>query len=317
MSFTEIEALLASAFPPLTPSRLNGMRGPWSLPPESGGGPRVGIAVDDNWASLQIHAKHTRARSALDVLSGQSAWRGGVKHVESQLRAILRADVPLLVNTAAGRAWVVRQLRASYEGMLIAAGQEARPVLSPRDSGTLEDPELLALACTAGGWSAAIKPDGMVRIDLQIRAAQRSVMIQAGDAGIRVSVALAAGAAARASAPCRAAAGHFLMRASAALRWARAFASRENGQLDSLGFECFMAAPADEQALLLAVDALIAACELFGREVEALLDYPEIAARYTEFVPGIGREAEDSSTSSGAAAPPAALPSHAAHAALV
>ena len=314
MSCAEIEALLARAFPPLTPSRLNGKRGPWSLPPGSGGGPRVSIAVDNNWASLQIHAKRARSVSALDVLSGQPAWRGGVKHVQSQLGAILRADVPLLVNTVAGRAWVVRQLRASYEGMLIAAGQEARPVLSPRDSGTLEDPELMALACTAGGWSAAVKPDGTVRIDLQIRAAQRSVMIQAGDAGIRVWVALAAGAAAPASAACRAAAGHFLMRASAALRWARSFASREDGP-DSLGFECFMAAPADEQALLLAVDTLIAACELFGREVETLLDYPEIAARYTEFVPGIGREAEDGSTS-GAAAPRAASPSPAAHAAL-
>jgi hypothetical protein len=294
MSCTEIEALLARAFPPLTPSRLNGNRGPWSLPPGSGGAPRVGITVDDNWASLQIHAKH----------------------FESRLRSIVRADVPLLVNTVAGRAWVVRQLRASYEGMLIAAGQEARPVSSPRDSGTLEDPELLALACRAGGWSAAVKPDGTIRIDLQIRAAQRSVMIQASDAGIRVWVTLAPGAAARASAPCRTAASHFLMRASAALRWARAFASSENGLLNSVGFECFVAAPAYEQALLRAVDTLIAACELFGCEVEALLEHPDIAARYTEFACGFGREAEDGSRSPDAVAPRAASASHAAHAAL-
>jgi hypothetical protein len=77
-----------------------------------------------------------------------------------------------------------------------------------------------------------------------------------------------------------------------------------------------VAAPAYEQALLRAVDTLIAACELFGCEVEALLEHPEIAARYVEFAPRIGREAEDGSISSGAAAPRAVSPSHAAHAAL-
>ena len=42
----------------------------------------------------------------------------------------------------------------------------------------------------------------------------------------------------------------------------------------------------------MAVDTLLAACELFGREAEVLLEHPDIAARYTECVPEIAREPE-------------------------
>jgi hypothetical protein len=312
----EIEGLLASAFPSLTLALPNGVRGPWVLPLLSDRGSRLRIAVDDNWASLQLQAQHARASAALEAVAAQSAWPGGVKHSALQPPARLRADIPLLVNTAAGRDWVVQQLRLSSASMLIAAGLDAHPEASSEVGGPLPEAELLAFACTAGGWNAAVKADGTVRIDVPIRGALRSVMLQAGEAGIRTSVALAAGALAGASAPCRAAAGHFLLRASAALRWARAFARGENAALDAVGFECLIAAPPDEQALLMAVDTLTAACELFGREVEVLLEHAEIADRYTERMPGFDREAEDDCLSTGVAALHAASPSRAAHAAL-
>lgn len=312
MDPTDIEGLLAAAIAPPAPLRPNGRRGPWQLPMRSGDVPSVGLALEGNWASLHLNTKHLRPPAALDLLLTQAAWPGGVKHVDGPA---LRADVPLLVQTAAGRDWVVRQLRASLAGMRVAARQAGSPAASPRESAVPADPELIVLACAAGGWHAEAKPDGTVCIDLQIRGAHRAVLLRAADAAIRVSVDLAAGAVARAIEPCRAAAGAFLLRASAALRWARAFASHENGQLDRTGFECCVAAPHDQQALLLAVDAVIAGCELFGREAEVLLEHPDIAVRYSAREPDVDREAEiDSSSIGGAALLAAPLP-HAAHAA--
>lgn len=317
MSPTEFEALLVDALPGLARSRKSDKRRPWLLPLGTDEHAEVQIAIDADWASLRTTAEWVPPRLGLDVLRAQSAWPGTVKCVELQPLSILRADVPLLSNTAAGRVWIVRQLRPIPAGLLAAASGAEQPALSlQQEAGSAQDPELLALACTAAGWSTAVKPDGTVRIDLQVRGAPRSILLQADSTGVRASVALATDTCSRASPVCIEAAATLLIRASAALRWARAFARQENGQLAGIGFECFIAAPHDDQALLLAIDSLIAACELFGREAEVLLEHPEIASLYLRFVPGSDHAAEVDVPINGRPARRVTRLSHAAHAAL-
>ncbi|MCC6472406.1 MAG: hypothetical protein IT514_01555 [Burkholderiales bacterium] len=315
MNPVELDALLARAFPGSVPERLDGERGPRSLR-DAAAGACTGIAFGNELACLEIAGCRTPAAPALEIVARQSAWPGGAKCVARGPLSLLRAEVPLFTHTAAGRDWVVAQLRLAHAGVLAAAGGDAAPARAPGGGAVPPDPELLAFACAAAGWQATPNPDASVRIDLPVRGVQRTVTLRQDGTAVRASLDLAPGALRRASGPCREAAGRFLLRASAALRWARAFASRENGELDAAGFECFVAAPCYEQALLLAADTLIAACERFGLEAELLLEQADVAQRYLQRGTASGARAEGHPGSTGAVAPRAPAPSHAAHAAL-
>jgi hypothetical protein len=311
MESQQFESLLGAALAPLTPARMNGACGPWLV--RAGGEGAIAVEIAGNWASLQCHAPGAPVQTSLDDLAEQSTWAGGVKRVGSGATGLLRADMPLPAPTPAGRARALRHLRAAAAGLLDAAGaSDLAGGLAPKGDEPEVDAELLAYACTAGGWSPAVKPDGSVRIDLVLRGVQRTVVLQPGAAAIRVAVTLAPGKLGAAAAVCRAAAAMLLARASAALRWARAFAARHEGRLAGVGFECTLATPHDEPALLLAVDTLVAACELHGREVELLLEQPAIAAGYLQLHGRGDLAAEANRFSPGAAcaqvAPAAAAP---------
>jgi hypothetical protein len=310
-----IESLLAETFPTLRPLRVSGRRSSWRLPLGPDDATLAGLKVDGAWASLQLEVRPVHEPDPFDALAEQAGWPGAVKHGSSGRRNLLRADVPLLTDTAAARAWLRRQLHWSAAGLLIAAqpatAQRAteRAARSPGPSGEA-DPELLAHACASGGWNATVKPDGAVRIDVLLRGALRTVMLCANDAEIRASVSVAGGADSGVPGPCRTAAGSFLLRTSTALRWARPFVRRESDRFLYAGFECAIAPRPCEQALFTAIDALVAACELYGREAEVLLEHPEIATRYCERVLGMRCDGPDALSSAGDATswPPTPLP---------
>lgn len=304
-----IEVLLAETFPGVKPLHRTGKGEAWRLPPGSGGG-GVGLRVDGSWATLQLNARQPYRANPLAALAEHSAWPGGVKHVGSDQPPVLRVDVPLLVETAASRAWVARQFHLSVQGLQIAAGRQPHTEAPPQDAASATDPELTAHALATCGWTTRVKPDGAIRIDVEVRGTSWTLMLEACAGGTRASVTVAASALAQAPAPCRDAAGLLLTRASSALRWARPFVAREGEALESTGFECFVAAPPDDRALRLAVDALLAACERFGLEVEVLLEHPELARRYLEYVFGMRPQAPDDVSSAGVAAarPPAPSP---------
>lgn len=324
MEPTTLEQLLRSALAPLVPSRLNGTNGPWALAtgPALGGTP--GITVDGQWVGLHRVVPDAEGPPALDALAAQADWPGGAKQVGWQ-PAMLRADIPLLVDTAAGRDWVLRQLRAAGAGvlgMLGLPGAEAGKLPSDgheRQAPAL-DPELIAQACLAAGWSAAARPDGSVHLDLQLRAAHRVIVLCTRGSDLRVSVTLASDGVNGAPPACRAAAADFLLRCAAALRWARPFVGLdvglEAGQAASVGFECLVAAPCEDRALLLAVDTLVAACQHYGRELELLLERPDIAALYGRCQHGAGPQAESATATAAQAHPLAARLFHPAQAAL-
>ena len=316
MSLNRTEDLLRAVFPAMTGASVNGRR-PTRRSLHGGESDQLlTLEVTGGWAFLRAAPAQTGAKTALDVLCSQSAWPGNAKHVPLQAPPILRADVPLLMDSAASRAWVTRQLRIAREGMHAAAGETSPADAWAAHAPAREDPDALACACAAGGWSAAVKSDGSVRIDLVVRGAPRSVSLQASAAGVRASIALASDMVGRASDSGLSALSAFLLRAAGALCWVRAFASRDDEQLSSVGFECIVAAPPDEHALLTAIDALVAACEFCGREAEMLLEHPGIAASYMDYALGPDRSAEDGRISIDAAALRAASPSLAARAAV-
>ena len=159
-----------------------------------------------------------------------------------------------------------------------AMGHDSTAVAQGAERQGANDPELLAQVCTAAGWHAVPHRDGSVRIDLAIRGVMRCLMLREHGAGVRAEITLASDVVSRSSAECQAAANEFLVRSCKALRWVRAFVQRDGEQVAAAGFECFIAAPVEDVAVMLAIDALVAACEWLGRETEAIFEAPEVAA---------------------------------------
>jgi hypothetical protein len=104
---------------------------------------------------------------------------------------------------------------------------------------------------------------------------------------LRVAVALG-GQFGQASADSLHAAALFLLRASSSLRFARAWASGSVAAPSEAGFECTIRPAAGEAPLVSAIDALGAACDLFGREAEALIESTAVARQYLNRAGGLG-----------------------------
>ena len=318
MNPVEFESALLRAATPLVPQRLNGAAGPWVVSLGSGDGTQARIDVGGAWASVQCCSDRADEKTSLDHLSAQAGRPGGVKLVGSRPWSAVRADIPLLAHSTAGNDWIVRQLRASLAGIRCATGSCHRAQRHADLANEKPDPDLLAYACASGGWTPIVKPDGSVRIEVTVRGMPRVVCLQTGGAGVRASVAFGAGSMRGMDPTCSAASAMFLIRASAALRWARAFAASEGGEhiaISTIGFECELGTPHDDQALLLAVDTLISACEFFGSETETLLEHPGLASRYLQLPCVAGHDHGRKAQATRAAATRAAFVPHAAHAA--
>jgi hypothetical protein len=259
--------------------RVNGASGPWLLRMTPGVELRIDVA-GGRWAGFECPLESADPEESLDALAAQAGWPGGVRRVRARRLGCLRADVPLLGDTASGRDWMVHQLRAACVGTLhaVEAGNQGFKRAQAHAPGT--DPELLAYECTAAGWQARVQPNGTARIDFDVRGSSRTVVLQPRGADVRVRVALASEDLKQPGFAGRQAAALLLARAAVALRWARPFAELDGECITSIGFECLLAVPVYARALLLAVDTLVAACDLFGRELEVLLEDADLASRY-------------------------------------
>lgn len=292
MDAAAFDSLLGRAVAPLAHRRVDGRT--WTLAPAPPQGTEVHVDIAGAWARLQCVAPTAKPGGdgpaaagtlpTLCTLAAQSSWPGGVKRIESGPAATLRCDVPLVADTAAGREWIARQLRLCFDGLVCVAGIGAPETAAAGDESTAvaDDPQWLAYACTAAGRDAAVKADGTVRIDVALPGVGRTVVLAPRAGALRASLVLASPGPAAAHPACRDAAALLLTRACAALRWARVFAEQDGDRLAGAGFECLIATPAEEGALLHAVDTLVAAADLFGREAELLLADVHVASRYLQ-----------------------------------
>ena len=274
MNAQDIERLVVSACGPLV---ATGSRA-WISTAEP-----LHVMAEDAWLRVSGNGAWSAASEPTDafaLLCRQGMFDGSVKLLRPFPPSTWCADVPLL-RTSAGRDWSARQLRRTV-GSMRGASAAPSPGCGPAADSSF-DPEAAALACADAGWRPVIGADRSVRLSLPVRGVQRTLVIRpAGPSSIRACVALESGLIEDASAACRLAAAELLLRASMALRWARAavWLDTQSGAPDAAGFELEMVNPPDPSALQIAVDCLFAACERFGREAEVLLGHPAIAQAY-------------------------------------
>ncbi len=254
----------------------------WKFPVESGTKPRAGVQIDPHWATFRCPLPRALDESPFASILRQSVWRGGLKVVLARARLALRAEVPLLTETAADRDWVSCQVREVVRGLQIAAGLAAHDDAQEPDGCSDTDPEMLAEACRAAGWTAIAKADGEVRVDVESRSVRRVVSIARHAQVLRASVPLGSGELGQASDESLQAVAHFLLRASSSLRFARAWASGSTAEPAQTGFECSFC-PAGNAPLVTAIAALSTACDLFGCEAEALIESAAVARQYLQF----------------------------------
>jgi hypothetical protein len=190
----------------------------------------------------------------------------------------LRADIPVLDASTPARDWLRRQVALACAG-LGATGQRENDVCREGDQ-TGFDPHGVAERCCAGGWRASACREAAVHVEFTSRGAHRVAVLSEYARAIRVAVTLETGAPARQGEESRAAVAAFLLRATRSLRWVRAFEAAGDEVPAAVGFECLLAVPADDQPLVMALDAVASACELYGREAEVLAEDPALARRY-------------------------------------
>ena len=254
----------------------------WKFPIEPGTKRRAGVQIGSHWATFRCPLTGALDEPPFASIVRQSGWRGGAKLVLARARVALRAEVPLLTETAADRDWLACQVGEVVRGLQTATGHAGHGEAQECDSGSDTDPEMLAELCRAAGWSAVAKADGEVRVDVESRSVRRVVRIARHGQGLRASVLLGSGELGQASKDSQQAAAGFLLRASSSLRFARAWASGSAAEPAEAGFECLFR-PAGNAPLVTAIAALATACDLFGREAEALIQSTAVARQYLNF----------------------------------
>jgi hypothetical protein len=276
----DVIALLSKAVPGLVPGAKDEGEQLWGFGADAKGLAGAAVRVGARWITVEAPLHRDAGTDALRVLRMQSALSGGIKVVQRSTGLGLRAEIPLIVDTAAGRDWVCRQVASVYTG-LRSALQQHNGVPRLRDDEGLEfDPVALAERCVAGGWLASVRHGAEVHAEFALRSLQRVAILSRHGAAIRAAVTLEIGALAGEGPDARLALATFLLRATRSLRWVRACAAGAGDALDAVGFECLLALPGDDQPVVMALDALATACSLFGCEAEALAQSAPLARHY-------------------------------------
>jgi hypothetical protein len=212
------------------------------------------------------------AAGVWDLLRWNAALPGPVKLVLPPGPPAVRLRAELPVDVALDLPARVREVSAGLEAAaaLLAGETPARP------AGAAATVDLARLSEEAG-WPFVARAGGLaVGLDAGDGLHQAMVAEEAG--AVRVTVALGTDGAA---APrCLEALGTLLLRASAAVRMARAAAGGTNGTAAARFEVCFAAAPVHPGELDHALAALSVACRMAGREARILAENEVMAGRY-------------------------------------
>ena len=253
----------------------------------SGNRRHADVTIDANWISIERILPPRRETDAVVDLLSHSTWPGGVKLAARQSGSCVRAEIPRHADSATAQAWLRRQAALVSAGFDAALGDAPAAAQTPDDGIVAFDAAMLAERCTAGGWCATIRSDAEVRIEIPARSVHRVANLTPQGDALRIAVHLDTGALAERTADSHLALATFLLRATDALQWARAFATGSGSTLATSGFECLLAVPGDDRPLIIALDALATACELFGREAEMLAGDAALGSRYLALDRGI------------------------------
>lgn len=274
-------AELAEVVPDFSATGLDPATSRWKFGLTGDGRIAACMRIETHWIRIEAAPIGDRAADALRTLRQQSALPGGIK-VSERRDGTLRAEIPLLVETATTRDWLRRHTALVVAGLRSAIAVNNGAAQLPIADGIAIDPEVLAERCTAGGWHAHVRPNGEVSVEFDSRAAHRRLTLSQHCGAIRAAVTLDAGVGP--DPRTQQALALFLLRADRSLRWVRAFTAAPADTAETAGFECLLAAPDEDQPLILALDALATACELYGREAEALAQDATLAKHYLALI---------------------------------
>lgn len=276
----ELVALLVEAVPGLQPAADPAAQHLWTIAPIAGSRVGAALQLSQRWISVDAQLQGDAAIDSLGALRLQSALTGGIKVVRWNDGFGLRAEIPIVTETAAARDWMRRQMVITYAALGAALRREGS-ACDQADAAEF-DPAAVMERCTALGWHASVSQDGEVRAELASSPVQRVAVLSRQGGSIRAAVTLEAGTPGQTSLTAQLALATFLLRATHSLRWVRAIVAGPGESIDALGFECWFAPAGDDQPVAAALDALATACDHFGREAEALVQSAELAQHYLE-----------------------------------
>jgi hypothetical protein len=276
----DVIALLREVVAGLTETAEGAAQRLWRIAPDGAGFTGATIRLDERWITFSAEsAVHGDVASdPLRILGVQSTLPGNARIVRRCGHLDLRTEMPIPDATAAARDWMRRQVALACAGLGATLRQEGAAWREAEGTGF--DAHAIAQRCSAGGWRASLGRDCEVRVEFMARCVFRVAVLTGHGGAIRVAVTLETGAPASQGPQSRSAVAAFLLRATRSLKWVRAFGTAGDEAPAAIGFECQLAVPADDQPLVLALDAIATACELYGREAEALAGDALLAGRY-------------------------------------
>ena len=283
MKSDQVIGLLADVIPGLIAVSPDTTGQMWKFEPIAQSRARATVRVGAHWISFEAKLSQDRDTDALRTLQMQSALQGGIKRVALRMGCGLRAEIPLLVETATARDWLRRHAAIVYAGLRAALGQTKGTFKFTEHNAIAFDPVVLAERCTAGGWRATVPTETEVRVEFGSRSAHRVVYLRQHGNAIRAAVTLDTGMLAEQGPDSQLALAVFLLRATRSLQWVRAFTTGSHDTLTAAGFECIFAPSGDDDPIIVAIDALATACELYACEAETLAQSAALAQHYLSF----------------------------------
>ncbi len=253
---------------------------------------RKGTArIDERWLVLEFPLRRGRKLAPFALLEHNAGLMGNVKHVmlgDASIR--LRADVPVRGVPIRGTLGIATPIREAVAALAHAVGGGALLPLAPTvcepSSVASQDPVEradLARLCGESGWPYEQRSNGSVSVELEVsgRAFYQAVVSHQPSDRIRLAVDLVRGGEIAGADQHKLAVAVLLLSVNGLVRMARAVI-RQTDQRFSAGFEVSLSSRPSLAAFVHALSALSIACDMCGREVEALMDDAALARSFLE-----------------------------------
>lgn len=251
---------------------------------------RKGTArMDEHWLVLELRLRRGRKLAPFALLERNAALMGNAKHVmlgDASIR--LRADVPVRGVPIRGPCGIATPIREAVAALAHAGGALlplAPTVYEPsgvarRDAVERAD---LARLCGESGWPYTQRFGGSLGVDLEVsgRAFYQAIVSHQPSDRIRLGVDLVRGGEVAGAEQHKLAVAVLLLSVNGLVRMARAII-RQTDQRFSAGFEASLSSRPSLAEFVHALSALSIACDMCGREVEALMEDAALARSFLE-----------------------------------
>ncbi len=251
---------------------------------------RKGTArIDDRWLVLELPLRRRRKLAPFALLERNAELMGNAKHVmlgDASIR--LRADVPVRGVPIRGTLGIATPIREAVAALAHAGGALlplAPTVCEPSGVASRDTVERANLArlCGESGRPYAQRSSGSLSVDLEFsgRAFYQAIVSHQPSDRIRLGVDLVRGGEVAGAEQHKLAVAVLLLSVNGVVRMPRAVI-RQTEQRFSAGFEASLSGRPSLAEFVHALSALSIACDMCGREVEALMEDAALARSFLE-----------------------------------